>query len=832
MTHVDESDMAATGTAVGGKTVMKRIEQYKDRWTSYGLNTGIQDLSDRLTAKQLKQYDLFKSYPDKFLERISPDVSVAVWKEGSVLFEEGAYIDLAFFIISGAVEVSALPQTKEGTTTLPIFQDNMENEAINVPDEARQTMMMPRQNMAGSDSKKITFLSTMDFDLPAGTAAKLGAGEFFGEIGALSGWPQSVSAKCTETTTLIQVRLPALRMMKHKSKDLKKRLDDVYKKRALFSQLRHTPLFRPCDDHVINHLCRNVSLESHEPGACVTREGEAFDALYLIRSGFLKLTRRVGEGELVTSYLSKGMTLGEVEFLVPDLHCWETTATAVGYVELVQIGKPDLNDLLQQFPSVEGKLWQSAAAKIKAAGFGKRNLDHSEFTRVALETGLIQGNSALIIDLERCTRCDDCVRACAATHGGRPRFIREGHKVANLEIPKSCYHCRDPICLVGCPTGAIHREGTGDLVAIDEDICIGCSTCANNCPYNAIIMHETGETWPDDMIPIGLRGRDRKVASKCDLCMATGHDPACVRNCPQGCASRIGSVNAFEKALSPANKPQQKRRYLSRRSAVKLVLFLVAILACIGTYAVQKAIGDSRPGSPWVRGYGIAASALLIIGASLGLRRRMMRFVTRFRLGRAQGWLQLHIYTGLLFMLMVLMHASFQIPSGWLSMSLLGLSVWVTCSGLVGLALQRWIPKILAGSLSLEVVYERIPELVNQVREKCQSLVSESDESVQAYYVKSLAPHLQHPQRRPGFFLSVSGTMRPLLKGFDTLRTFLDEAGQHKLAELQELFTSKLEMDAHYTLQQALRVWLYAHIPFAVLLVALVIFHVFTVYYY
>lgn len=141
------------------------------------------------------------------------------------------------------------------------------------------------------------------------------------------------------------------------------------------------------------------------------------------------------------------------------------------------------------------------------------------------------------------------MKACADTHGGRPRFIREGNRYENLLIAKSCYHCRDPVCLVGCPTGAIHRAGVGDVVEIDEDVCIGCSTCFRNCPYDAIVMWEAGESWPEDMVPTGLRGKERQSASKCDLCHETGHGPACVINCPQGCAYRVGSLEEFRELL-------------------------------------------------------------------------------------------------------------------------------------------------------------------------------------------------------------------------------------------------------------------------------------------
>ncbi len=173
-------------------------------------------------------------------------------------------------------------------------------------------------------------------------------------------------------------------------------------------------------------------------------------------------------------------------------------------------------------------------------------------TQFSLDEGLVEGNSILVIDLESCTRCDDCVRACAQTHGGRPRFVREGNRYQNMLLPRSCYHCQDPVCLIGCPTGAIHRANVGDVVAIDDNICIGCQACSNNCPYDAIVMHETEETWPDDMLPAGLRGRQRMLASKCDLCYDTGHGPACVSNCPQGCAFRLGSLDEFRDLLSEA----------------------------------------------------------------------------------------------------------------------------------------------------------------------------------------------------------------------------------------------------------------------------------------
>ena len=94
-------------SAPSDRTEQRRIEQYRDRWSSHGTNTGIMSISDRLSARELKEFEIFQEYDDKFLERISPDISVCVWGQDAVLFEEGSYLDLAFFVVDGSVFVTA-----------------------------------------------------------------------------------------------------------------------------------------------------------------------------------------------------------------------------------------------------------------------------------------------------------------------------------------------------------------------------------------------------------------------------------------------------------------------------------------------------------------------------------------------------------------------------------------------------------------------------------------------------------------------------------------------------------------------------------------------------
>ena len=536
-------------------TTQARTRLHEDRWSAYGENTGILRISARLSAQALRDHDTFQGLSDKVLEGLSQDVSVVEWAEGAILFEEGSYLDLAFVVVEGTVD---LLSSRHTDTPAPIFdaaRSIHETRAFGAPDlqvtpltasHREEEDAGPAQAHGGD---RVAHLATVDFEIPDGDVVKLGPGDIFGEIGALNGWPQSVTARTASTCALLQIRVPALRTLKSRSLSLKARLDEVYRERALLQQLRTTPLLQGCSDHVVDGLARRVELVSCEPGEQIAVEGSSADALYLVRSGFLKLSQRVGKGEVVVTYVSKGMTLGDVELLVEGLETWHFSATSVGYSELVKIARPDFADVLTQNPDVELRLWEGAIARIKESGYTRKHLSTSELTDFGLAKGLVQGNSILVIDLDVCTRCDDCVRGCADTHGGRPRFVREGDKYGGFLVARSCYHCEDPVCLVGCPTGAIRRANVGDVVEIEDSLCIGCGACAENCPYDAIVMHETGSTWSENALPERIRGIDRLVASKCDLCYQSTAGPACVSSCPHSCAFRISSLAEFDSLL-------------------------------------------------------------------------------------------------------------------------------------------------------------------------------------------------------------------------------------------------------------------------------------------
>src|SRR6267143_390422 len=156
-------------------------------------------------------------------------------------------------------------------------------------------------------------------------------------------------------------------------------------------------------------------------------------------------------------------------------------------VELVRIDGEDFQQMIERFPQIRRGLEAAAQERLQ------QNRDRLAIVRSVpldhfLAQGLMEAQSLLILDLEKCTRCDACVRACADAHNGVTRLVREGLRFDKYLVATSCRQCRDPLCMVGCPVGSIRRRNS--LEVIIEDWCIGCGLCAKNCPYGNINLHE------------------------------------------------------------------------------------------------------------------------------------------------------------------------------------------------------------------------------------------------------------------------------------------------------------------------------------------------------
>ncbi len=806
-----------------------REELYKDRWTGFERQNGILKVSRRLPAAELRKFEIFRKFDDSFLSELSPDISVAVWEDGKVLFEEGSYLDLAFYVVKGHVNIFIGKQqggngghSGNGSMAGPDSNGPRESAgAYFLSDTVFQTQV--QQVRRGGE---LTFLSSMDIDLPWGSTLDLGPGEIFGETGASIGWPQSATAQTASQCLLLQIRIPALQKMKRKSGTLKQHLDQVYVDRALAAQLKNTAIFQKCSESFVEEIKQRIELKSFRRNEVIAREGEFATATYLIRSGFVKLSQQMEQGHIVVNYLSKGMTLGDAEYFGGQGK-WLFTATSVESTELVMVPAEDFARLILEYPDVEKLVWNSSVARLKESGLSKKYIARSEFLQQALQNGLVEGTSVLVIDLETCTRCDDCVRGCAETHGGAPKFIREGEKYDDFLITRACYHCTDPVCLIGCPTGAIRRTGFRTAVAIEEELCIGCKSCFYRCPYDAITMVEAaGDGGAHAIIE---KGEDL-LATKCDLCHDSGHTEACVYNCPHGCASRIETVEDFNRLLE--KKSDFPRSWSLVKSRKWLMLFLVCLTVLLVTFGLNITVSEMNSGNGFGLVFGTVAFVFLAGAGLLGLRRRTIRTSTARALGSTAAWVQFHLYGGTLFLVAFLMHTGFRLPLGSFYTWLWGLSVWVVAGGFVGVFLQKFIPKVLASGLSLEVIYERIPELVADLKREADEIVSACSALVVNFYEEHVAGFMSAPAISVIYLIDITGGIRKQERRFAYLQTTLSKEDNERLARLRILLKTKTELDAHFTLQKVLRWWLFIHLPASIVLVLLVAIHLAAVLYY
>jgi len=405
--------------------------------------------------------------------------------------------------------------------------------------------------------------------------AKLGVGSFFGEMTLISGLPCSATVTPIESCTVIEVPRRAFEQSMKKAGSFRNVMDKAYLERALANHLRLIPEFAELDPETAARLVARAKLRIFSKDEVIVREGDQATAMFLIREGYVRVVKKLAGGEARTvAYLKDGSYFGETALLKEERR--NATVIASGKVEAIEIAKSDFLELVSRYnPVAERFQEQIGAQEPTALGFVGEVLQH----------GLVKATSALVIHLDQCTRCGNCVKACAELHDGISRLTRRGtfiqapaeqlHKWDPLLVTTSCMHCLDPECMIGCPTGAITRDVNGEVII--QDSCIGCGNCARRCPYGNISMAEVPDSkelqkqqtgapliggylqfWrtPDGepMMHEIEKGTQtavvRRLAVKCDLCQEFNYNHGCVHNCPYGAIERI-EPRAYLTAAEP-----------------------------------------------------------------------------------------------------------------------------------------------------------------------------------------------------------------------------------------------------------------------------------------
>jgi CRP-like cAMP-binding protein/Fe-S-cluster-containing dehydrogenase component len=492
---------------------------------------------DDVAAAELLDLPIFEGVSGTFLALNQGAVVRRKFRPGEIICREGEFGSTAFYVLRGKVEVFL-------STPMAHAKSGSEASAGGIMNFFRRFTNLVGSHEDPRDEAPRRFIpidASVDlaYDNPL---VQLGAGELFGEMTCTSFYPRSATVRAVEETEVLEMLRNVLYILQ-RSKLFRATLERTYRARALDSHLRRVPVFASLTDDFLDRLREHVDLLRIEPGQVICRQGEMADSFYLVRIGFVKVTQNFPSGEMVVAYLGRGSYFGEIGLLGEGRRV--ATCTALDHVEVVRIRAEDFKAMVKQFPEIRQMLTNVARARLEA------NRERVEKVSTIplddfLDRGLMEAQSLLLIDLERCTRCDLCVRACAAAHEGVTRLVRDGLRFDKYLVATSCYSCRDPLCMVGCPVGAIRRRDSLEIMI--EDWCIGCGLCAQQCPYGNINMHSF-TIKGDEASGIGeRRAVVKQKATTCDLSREYTA-PACVVACPHDAAMRVEPLKFFAKEL-------------------------------------------------------------------------------------------------------------------------------------------------------------------------------------------------------------------------------------------------------------------------------------------
>jgi len=474
----------------------------------------------------------FSAVSRPFLRSNIRAVKRRVYRQGEIIFREGEYGSTAVFIENGSVDIYIRTPT-----------DRVENQPLGgfLGAIGRfTTRFLSRPEDQSRDFIPVDAPVSLPYGQPR---ARLGAGELFGEMTCMSAYPRSATVAAAEDCTVLEMLRNILYIME-RSPSFRRDLEARYRARAIDSHLRSVPLFAPLKndprefDRVVEALRPRVTLRRCEPGEVILRQGApAVDGLYLVRTGFVKVAQARAGGERVLAYVGPGGYIGEIGVLsslaeLQDLTpagVRTATCTALDHVDLVRVAPEDFRAILDRSPTLRDSVLAVARARLESNLRDQLDVRHNSLDSF-LSQGLQEAQSLLVLDLVKCTRCDECTRACADTHEGVTRLIREGLRFDRFLVASSCRSCLDPYCMVGCPVGAIRRRETSEIHI--ENWCIGCGLCSQNCPYGNINMVESVDKQHQAVV---------RKATTCDLCtsLGPGAEPSCVYACPHDAAHRM-----------------------------------------------------------------------------------------------------------------------------------------------------------------------------------------------------------------------------------------------------------------------------------------------------
>lgn len=250
-----------------------------------------------------------------------------------------------------------------------------------------------------------------------------------------------------------------------------------------------------------------------------------------------------------------------------------------------------------------------------------------------------------------------------------------------------------------------------------------------------------------------------------------------------------------------------------------LIITLIAVCVVVAHAIYTVSLHRTHFLSGW-------ALLVLLVAMTAYNARKNLPFLP---LGSASGWMQFHTVAGLLSIVLFAIHIEFRVPHGALEITLTGLYLIVTGSGLIGLALSTILPRRLT-TRGEEVVFERIPAIQRHLREQIEALflrsVSETGPHILSdFYLRRLKTFFEGPKHFWHHLFESRHPRHVLETDVGALDRYLSPAEREVTKEVRNLVRRKDDLDYHYALQAVLKYWLFVHIPLAYSLLVISLLH-------
>lgn len=275
----------------------------------------------------------------------------------------------------------------------------------------------------------------------------------------------------------------------------------------------------------------------------------------------------------------------------------------------------------------------------------------------------------------------------------------------------------------------------------------------------------------------------------------------------------------------------REHRFFGYRNFLYLKLCAGLVALCVLAYLVDSPPTGAHGGTPLGYTLGGLAAAIVLLLAWFGVRKRQYGNAP----GTLLGWLSAHVYLGTALVAVATLHTGFEL--GWNVHSLsYVLMLGVVASGFYGVVAYLRYPAMLTQALgedSLDSLLIKITDLDNEARRMAMQLPDEINGLVLAA--------AQQTRIGGGLLRQLSGREPacPTSRAVQRLQELGGTLGKSEAQLNRELYLAMVRKQAlvqrareEVMYRARMRFWLYIHVPLSLAMLAALVAHVVSVFFY